>query len=117
MLTSNPNNTTANSKLSGSLTWMGLALFWLAVFLLNAGPHWEAYKSNREMIETAGLTTSIQFVIAVVVLKLLLPKFLETNKNLAFAVSLLVLVFALAQIGILIRFYYLEPMYPDSYTA
>lgn len=94
---------------------IGLALFWAGVFILNAGPHWEVYSSTREMIETAGMKTGLQIFVAVITLRLLVPTLMEKGRWLAFVLALLAVVVVAAEINILIRYLYLEPLYPDSY--
>ncbi len=94
---------------------LGLAVFWLGVFILNAGPHWEVYSSIREMLETAGMKTGLQIFVAVIALKFLVPATLDKGRWFLFLSLTLVLVIIAAEINILIRYLYLEPRYPDSY--
>lgn len=96
---------------------VGLLAFWLAVFVVNAGPHWEVYVSNRELIETAGLITILQALVALVSVKILAPKLLEYGKTWQFCLALFLLIVAASYIQIVVRYFYLEPSYPLSYKG
>lgn len=96
--------------------YLALTIFWSAVFVLNAGPHWEIYSSARELIETAGLITGLQMLMAWIVLRYLIPRFLDRKQILRFAIWMLLVTIALSEINIIIRVLYLEVRYPDSYT-
>lgn len=85
--------------------------------MLNTGPHWEKYSSTREMIETVGMVTGLQFLVALVTMRYLVPLFLEGNRRKLFLLLLFILLIVASEINILIRYFYLEPLYPDSYTA
>ena len=95
---------------------IALAIFWCAVFVLNAGPHWEIYSSARELIETAGLITGLQMLMAWIVLRYLVPRFLDRKQVFWFVLWVLLVTIALSEINIVIRVLYLEIRYPDSYT-
>ncbi len=92
-----------------------LLLFWAFVFLLNTGPHWEIYATTRELFETAGLITGLQFMVAWVLTAVLVPQFLSQDKKLAFVSLTALLILFTSEINILVRFYYLETVYADSY--
>ena len=94
---------------------VGLLVLWVAVFILNAGPHWEVYSSTREMIETAGMKTALQVFVAFITLRFLMPHLLEKGRWLLFSAALLILVIVAAEINIMIRYLYLERLYPESY--
>ncbi len=96
--------------------WLGYIFFWCLVYLINTGPHWGIYSTTRELIETVGLVTSLQMLIAFIAIKYLIPISLSKNKNIKFIVLLIVLTFIACQIHILIRVLYLEPTYPESYV-
>lgn len=98
-------------------SWLGLALFWAAVFVINAGPHWEVYVSNRELIETVGMITGLQMLVAVLGIRFLVPNFLDQDKKWQFCIAMFALIFIASYINILIRFFYLEPTYPLSYKG
>ncbi|MBL4673694.1 MAG: histidine kinase, partial [Arenicella sp.] len=96
---------------------LGLLVFWLAVFIINAGPHWEVYVSNRELIETAGMVTALQMLVALVTLKVLAPKVLDKGQVWRFCLYMFLLIFIASNINIVIRYFYLEPLYPLSYKG
>jgi two-component system LytT family sensor kinase len=96
---------------------LGLLVFWLAVFIINAGPHWEVYVSNRELIETAGMITALQMLVALVALKVLAPKVLDKGQVWRFCFYMFLLVLIASNINIVIRYFYLEPLYPLSYKG
>jgi len=96
---------------------LGAVLFWVAVFVINVGPHWEVYVSNRELIETAGMTTSLQMFVAFFGVKIFAPRLLEKGKIWQFCAVIFVLVFIASNINIVIRYFYLEPLYPLSYKG
>lgn len=91
--------------------------FWLIVFMVNLGPSWERYASFREGLEVAGLATVLQVVVALLALKWLVPRFLDRNRLLGFALWMLVLVFLASEIYVLVSYLYLEPAYPNTYGA
>ncbi len=96
---------------------IGLLAFWLAVFVVNAGPHWEVYVSNRELIETVGLITVLQALVALVSVKILAPKLLDYGKTWQFCLALFLLIVIASYIQIVVRYFYLEPSYPLSYKG
>ena len=96
---------------------LGLLAFWLAVFVVNAGPHWEVYVSNRELIETVGLITLLQALVALVSVKILAPKLLKYGKTWQFCLALFLLIVVASYIQIVVRYFYLEPSYPLSYKG
>ena len=83
--------------------------------MLNAGPHWEKYTSSRELIETAGMITSLQFLVALITLNWLVPRFLNQQKMLLFWLLLFMTLVVVSEINIVIRVFYLEPTYPQTY--
>lgn len=89
--------------------------FWLLVFLLNTGPDWHRYLSAREVLETAGTVTTLQFLVAWIATRYCVPCFLERGRIKAFAIALCLLLFSAAELNVLISYTYLEPAYPDSY--
>ena len=95
----------------------GIVLFWVAVFIINAGPHWEVYVSNRELIETIGTLTSLQVMVALFGIKIFVPRFLDQGKTRQFSLALIASLIAASYIYILIRYLYLEPTYPLSYKG
>ncbi len=98
-------------------TKLGLAVFWGVVFIINAGPHWEVYVSTRELIETAGLITLLQMLVALVAIEMLAPRFLEQEKIWQFSLGVLIAIIAASYAQIFVRFLYLEPTYPLSYKG
>jgi len=94
---------------------VGLFLFWLGAFILNAGPHWEIYSSTREMVETAGMKTGLQLFVAFITLKFLVPNFMEKGQWLIFSLTLFGVIIVASEISIVIRYCYLEQRYPESY--
>lgn len=93
----------------------GLCAFWGAVFILNTGPHWEIYSSTRELLETAGMKTGLQFFVAAITINSLVPAFLEKGRWVWFAVTVFLIVVVASEINIIIRVLYLEVLYPESY--
>ncbi len=87
------------------------------MFWVNAGPEWQRYDSLREGLEVAGLSTVLQWLLAVLALKVLVPVFLNKERLLAFATALLLLAFVAAQCYVMVSYLYLEPTYPNSYGA
>lgn len=90
-------------------------MFWLVAFLVNLGPNWQEYGSVKEALEVAGLATILQLMVAVIAIKVLVPRYLNKDKLKSFVVWLVVLVFIAAEIYILVSFLYLEPTYPNTY--
>ena len=102
------NNTT--HVISG-LKWY--IFFWPLVFLLNTGPHWEIYSTTFELIQSVGLITGLQVVVALVTMKILIPRFLNKGFKVWFFVLLFMLIFAASEINVVVRYLYLEPIYPQ----
>lgn len=105
------------NKFNVSLASLGLLAFWFAVFVINAGPHWEVYVSNRELVETAGLVTLLQAAIALVCVRVLAPKLLDFGKTWQFCGYVFLLICLASYVQIVVRFFYLEPTYPLSYKG
>ncbi|MGB0988491.1 MAG: hypothetical protein ACPGVL_14735, partial [Pseudoalteromonas spongiae] len=72
-------NKANNSTTTLTSTRIWLLAFWLLVFLLNMGPHWENYASFKEIIETIGSIVFAQAVVAFVTLKFFVPKLLDED--------------------------------------
>lgn len=89
--------------------------FWSVVFLLNAGPEWQRYSSGREILEVAGTSTALQFAVAAVVIRWLVPWFLERGRTALFAVLSLLTLLIAAETNVLVSYFYLEPTYAESY--
>ncbi len=89
--------------------------FWALVFLINTGPHWEIYSTPTELILTVGLITLLQFFVAFIAIKWLIPKTLDQGNNLWFLVGLLALVILATEVNVAFRYLYLEPTYAVSY--
>lgn len=92
-----------------------LLIFWALVFLLNVGPDWQKYTSAREVIDVIGSVTLLQFAIAYVALRWLVPHFLDNGRIWVFSVALLALLIIAAELNVLLSYFYLEPTYPNSY--
>ena len=89
--------------------------FWAVVFLLNAGPEWRRYSSGRELFEVAGTMTVLQFAVSFVVIRWLIPMFLDRGRTVLFATLSLCVLLVAAELNILVSYFYLEPTYPESY--
>lgn len=96
---------------------LGVLMFWVAVFIINAGPHWEVYVSNRELIETAGMVTLLQIFVALAGVKILAPRLLDNGKTWHFCFWIFLVIVVASNINIVIRYFYLEPAYPLSYKG
>ncbi len=91
--------------------------FWVVVFLVNLGPVWNSYSSVREGLEVAGLSTVLQWLVSVLAIRYLVPYFLDRDRLVGFVFAMIALVFAAAQINVLVSVFYLEPTYPETYGA
>lgn len=91
--------------------------FWGIVFMVNLGPEWQRYSSIREGLEVAGLATALQWLVATMALKILVPRFLDQNRLIAFVLPMIALVFLASEIYILVSYLYLETAYPNTYGA
>jgi hypothetical protein len=98
-------------------TYIAFAIFWIVAFVINAGPHWEQYSSTKEMIETAGMVTSLQLFVALITMYILVPKLLDKDKVWLFCIALFALIIVASEINILIRYFHLEKNYPDTYKG
>lgn len=98
-------------------TYIAFVIFWVVAFIINAGPHWEQYSSTKEMIETAGMVTSLQLFVALISMYFLVPKLLEKDRVWLFCFALFALIIVASEINILIRYFHLEINYPDTYKG
>jgi len=89
--------------------------FWAVVFTLNVGPEWHRYSSIREVIEVVGTVTVLQWAVAMVAIRYLVPVWLDRDHIRQFAFFLLLLLVAAAEVNILISYSYLEDSYPETY--
>ncbi len=89
--------------------------FWSLVFLLDTGPHWENYGTSGEILETIGPQVLVQMAIALIALKWLIPNVLNKNKKVLFFIAMTLLLLIGSELLILVRYFYLEPTYPDTY--
>ncbi len=94
-----------------------LALFWAVVAVINLGPEWHKYSSLREALEVVGLTTVLQMLVALVALRLLVPRWLDRGSVAGFLGLFLLALVAAAQVNILVSYLYLESAYPTTYGA
>ncbi len=101
------NLTTNNSQLRGHM------FFWPLVFLLNTGPRWEIYTNATEIILTVGMITGLQFLVALITLKFLIPNYLNKGQKITFFSLLLLSLFIASEINIVLRYFYFEPAYPQ----
>ncbi|TMO84196.1 sensor histidine kinase [Pseudoalteromonas spongiae] len=108
-------NKASNSITTLNSTRLWLFAFWILVFLLNMGPHWENYATIREIVETIGSIVFAQAVVALISLKFLVPKLLDKDRTVLFIVALLGLLLLGAYTVIAIRYFYIEPSYPKTY--
>jgi len=99
------------------IAYAWLAGYWLVVFLLNVGPSWEKFATARELVETAGVTTLLQMLVAAGTMLLLVPRLLDRGRWLMSLLGLLMLLLIVSELFVLIRHQYLEPTYPDTYRA
>ncbi|MEL7449004.1 MAG: histidine kinase [Pseudomonadota bacterium] len=105
---------TPKSTQSNPLLLLG---FWVIVFLVNLGPVWNSYSSVREGLEVAGLATALQWLVSVLAIRYLVPYFLDRDRLVGFVFAMIALVFAAAEINVLVSVFYLEPAYPETYGA
>lgn len=89
--------------------------FWSLVLILNMGPQWELYTGPAELLMTSGLTTTLQFLVATVTTRILVKHLLLKHRMLLFVVSLLAVAIVAAECWIFVRYYFLEPGFPDTY--
>jgi hypothetical protein len=94
-----------------------IMLFWTVVFIINLGPEWQKFSGWREAIEVGGLNTLLQWLLYLAAHHMLVPQWLERDKNMAFLMWLFVLALLAAQCFILVSYLYLEPTYADTYGA
>lgn len=104
-------------SINNHFTYLAFLAFWTVAFIINAGPHWEQYTSTKEMIETAGMITSLQFLVAIVTLYILAPKLLDKDRVWLFCITLFCLIVVASEINILIRYFHLEKSYPNTYKG
>ncbi len=98
---------------------IGYGIFWAVMFFFNSGPQWENYSTSSELIITIGILTFLQYFTSFITIKYLVPASLyKPNKpeTLKFFIFLLSLIFIVAEIDVLIRYYYIEPTYEQTYS-
>ncbi len=91
--------------------------FWTVVFMINLGYDWHRFASLREAIEVGGFKTLTQWIVAIFAIHVLVPRFLQHKRHLAFTLALLFLAFLMAEVFIAFSYLYLEPTYPLTYGA
>ncbi len=91
--------------------------FWMVVFMINLGYDWHRFASFKEAMEVGGLKTISQWLVAVIGINLLVPKFLDQKRHFAFTMLILLLAFMVAELFITVSYLYLEPTYPLTYGA
>jgi hypothetical protein len=91
--------------------------FWAVVFTINVGPEWHKYSSAREIIEVAGLTTLLQMLVALVAVRLLVPRWLDRGAVVGFLAMMLLALVAAVEVNVLVSYLYLEPAYSATYGA
>ncbi len=96
---------------------MAYGLFWAVVVVVNLGPEWHKYSSPREILEVVGLATGLQMLVALVAIKLLVPRWLDQGAVLQFLGLFLLLLVAATQVNVLVSYLYLEDAYPTTYGA
>ena len=92
-----------------------LTVFWSVVFTLNVGPDWGKYGSAGEVAEVAGLVTVLQWCVAYLALRLLVPRLLDEGRVRQFCLVFVAVLFVAAECNVLASVLYLEPTYPDGY--
>ena len=93
-----------------------LIVFWSIVFVLNMGPQWEQFASMQELIETVGSILFCQMSVSVIVLYVLVPNILDKDRQTLFALLILAVLMLMSQCLIGIRYFYIEPNYPNTYA-
>ncbi len=102
---------------NGTVTHLlsGYGLFWVFVLILNTGPSREQYSGPVELVVTAGITTALQMLMALVTIRLMAPHFLLDNKTTLFFSLLFLTAILIAEVLIVCRLYNLEPVYSETY--
>ena len=91
--------------------------FWTIVLIINMGYDWHRFASVREALEVGGLKTLIQWAVAFLSIHILVPRYLNNKKHLAFTLAFLFVTFLMAEVYITVSYLYLEPTYPETYGA
>ncbi|MEL6925960.1 MAG: histidine kinase, partial [Bacteroidota bacterium] len=93
-------------------------LFWLGVFLyfiVTVGASFPM--STRHLVEVYGMVVGLQIIAAYTCIYILLPRYLNKGRWLAFGLSLFALLIGLLMIYIFVRINYLEMRYTAYYES
>ncbi len=90
-------------------------VFWLVIFIFSASNSSWFYATTSELFTVYGLRVTMQILVAFITIELLIPKFLNKDKKIAFAFSMLGILVVFYTICMLILKYYLEVTYPATY--
>ncbi len=96
---------------------LAYAAFWGVVVVINLGPEWHKYSSPREILDVVGLATTLQMMVALIAVRLLVPRWLDQGAVLPFLGLFLLSLVAATQINVLVSYLYLEDAYPSTYGA
>ena len=96
---------------------MAYGVFWAVVVVVNLGPEWHKYSSPREILEVVGLATGLQMLVALIAVRLLVPRWLDQGAPMQFLGLFLLLLVVATQINVLVSYLYLEDAYPTTYGA
>jgi sensor histidine kinase YesM len=84
--------------------------------MLDTGPHWENYTEIKEIFETIWVIVFLQFLIALISIKVLIPKLLNQHKKAWFFLSFFGLLLLGSELSVLYRYFYIESVYPETYS-
>lgn len=90
--------------------------FWMLIFVFSASHSSYLYSSNIELFTVYGVRVSVQILVAYTIIEYLIPKFLNKEKNIAFGVSVFLLLLLAYAFCTAVLKYHLEVLYPETYV-
>ncbi|WP_103068251.1 sensor histidine kinase [Aquimarina sediminis] len=90
-------------------------VFWLIIFAFSAPVSSWYYTSTSELLIVYGIRSTLQILMALVIIEFLIPLFLNKGKKIGFGIFLTLTLLVFYIICTIISKYYLEPTYPTTY--
>lgn len=91
-------------------------VFGLFIFAFSASSSSWYYATTKELLIVYSIRSTVQIVVAILIIELLIPFLLNKQKNIAFIFSLTITLLVFYAICTVISKYYLEATYPATYV-
>ena len=92
-----------------------LILFWMIMFAYLFSSYWLKIDDKWHLFEYIGFKVLLQFVLSVIIIRLLIPYFLNKKKTFLFILITLVFVYLIQTLYSVVRIHYFEVQYEEHY--